>query len=313
MKIKIFFLFVQALCLTTGFSQNPRWRMVDEIRIPARADLDMRWEASTKTIPSKVWIYQLLPNNFTSESISNVVRLCSFPTNRIESNKNGMVFHNSDGSRKLSISFSSGNIEYETPEPVFGPTNLAKEVPPMGQLPELTTNLLKQINIPLSAVTGYFETDKFNLWEPLTMYFVSNTVITNIAFRGVNFRRAVDGIPVVACDGGRIYFAEHSQVSKLSITWHNLKRHKSFPALKSQAIMKLLRQGRAIQEPVPMNVGYIDWPSVKSVTIKKAKPLYFAGDADWLYPFLWLDTTVDTGHGNVDVGIDCPIIDETKP
>jgi hypothetical protein len=311
---KFFFLMVQTLCLTTVFSQNPRWRMVDETRIPARADLDVRWDASTKTFPHKVWIYQLLPNSFSPIVISNVMTLCSFSTNeKTAQNTNEVAFQNSDGSRKLSISFPSGNIEYEIPEPLFGPTNLAKEVPPMSRLPELTTNLLKQINIPLSAVTGYFETDKFNFWEPLTMYFVSNTIITNITFRGVNFRRAVDGIPVVACDGGRIYFAEHSQISKLSITWHNLKRYKSFPPLKLKMIVQLLRQGKAIQEPVPMNVGYIDWPNVKSVTIKKAEPLYFAGDTDLLYPFLWLDTDVDTGHGIVEVGIDCPIIDETKP
>ena len=60
------------------------------------------------------------------------------------------------------------------------------------------------------------------------------------------------------------------------------------------------------------NVGYIDWPNVKSVTIKKARPLYFSGDADWLYPFLYLRALVDTGNGTVEVGIDCPIIDESK-
>jgi hypothetical protein len=302
------------LSLTTVFSQNPRWKMLGETRIPARADLDVRWDAPTKAIPSKVWIYHLLPNDFSSTVISNVMALCSLSANEeIARNANGMAFQNSDGSQKLAISYSSGSIEYETAEPHFGPTNLAKEVPPMSRLPELTTNLLKQINIPLSAVTGYFETDKFNLWEPLTMYFTSNSVITNITFRGVNFRRAVDGIPVVACDGGRIRFAEHSQVSKLSITWHNLTPDKSFSSLKPKAIVQLLRQGKAIQEPVPMNVGEIDWPHVKSVTIKKAEPLYFAGETDRLYPFVLLQTVVDTGNGMVEVGIDCPIIDEAKP
>jgi hypothetical protein len=303
MKIKILFVFFLMLSLTTVFSQNPRWRMVGETRIPARADLDVRWDASKKAIPSKVWIYHLLPNDFSTTAISNVMAICSFSANeQIARNENGMAFQSSDGSQKLAISFSSGNIEYVTVEPHFGPTNLAKEVPSMSRLPELTTNLLEKIGIPLSAVTGYFETDKFNLWEPLTMYFVSNTVITNITFRGVNFRRAVDEIPVVACDGGRIYFAEHSQISKLSITWHNLTRYKSFPTLKPKAIMQLLRQGKMIQEPVPMNVGEIDWPHVKSVTIKKAQPLYFAGETDRLYP----------GNGIVEVGVDCPIFDEAK-
>jgi hypothetical protein len=60
-----------------------------------------------------------------------------------------------------------------------------------------------------------------------------------------------------------------------------------------------------------MNIGNIDWPSIKSVTITKAVPSYLI-DNTRLYPFLRLDATVDTGHENVKLAIDCPIIDETK-
>ena len=82
-------------------------------------------------------------------------------------------------------------------------------------------------------------------------------------------------------------------------------------------MVKSIREGKAIQGMIPDNVGGIDWGTVKSVTIKEAKPLYYAGEdrfspSDWLRPYAALWTTVDTGHGNIDVEIDCPIIDETK-
>jgi hypothetical protein len=37
----------------------------------------VRWEDSSR-FPRKVWTYQLLPNNFSPEIISNVMTLCSF-------------------------------------------------------------------------------------------------------------------------------------------------------------------------------------------------------------------------------------------
>jgi hypothetical protein len=59
------------------------------------------------------------------------------------------------------------------------------------------------------------------------------------------------------------------------------------------------------------------------VTIKKAIAYYwgevFLGEREhrpifpsWVHPFATLWATVDTGHGNVDVEIDCPIIDEAE-
>ncbi len=95
-----------------------------------------------------------------------------------------------------------------------------------------------------------------------------------------------------------------------------MERDKLHPTVTPEMMVKSIREGKAIQGMVPDTVGSIDWPTVKSVTIKEAKPLYFAGGdplspSDWLEPFAALWTTVDTGHGNVDVEIDCPIIDET--
>lgn len=312
MRILIIWILFQTLCWISGFGANPRWSGFGT-PIPAHTNLEVRWDIPEKTFPPEVWIYRLLPNDFSPSVISNMMSVCSITDrDKIKQTAEGLGFRKPNGTDELYFYFPSGAIQYETAERSYSPTNLAVAVPTMSELPELTSNLLKQINIPLSAVTGYFQTDKFNLWEPLTLYYVGHTTITNIEFRAVNFRRTVDGIPIVAGDGGRIYFGEHAQLNKFSITWHNMERIKSFLTVSRKNVADFLKDGKAIQGLLPDNVPDIDWSTVKNVSVKKAWPSYYSGKTDLLYPYLALWATVDTGQGDVDVEIDCPIFDETK-
>jgi hypothetical protein len=310
-KNLISFFLIQIFFFTAGFAQSPPWKENGEA-ISARTDLDVRWEASNK-FPRKVWMYQLLPNKFSPEIISNVMMLCSFTEkNKIQQDTNGATFKSSDGSRALSISFPSGNIHYEIPELNYSPTNLAVGVPLLSQLPPVATNVLHKLHISLSDITGYSGTNKIECLEPVfTEYYVGSTSITNIAYRSVLFRRVVDGMPII----GEFYgfnVGEHGKISRLSITWPKLKRIKSYHTLSQKEVINLLRKGDAIRGPVPTRVGDIDWTSLKSLTIKMAVPSYQM-DGNRLYPFLRLDVLVDTGNGYVEIGMDCPIIDETKP
>ena len=79
---------------------------------------------------------------------------------------------------------------------------------------------------------------------------------------------------------------------------------------------KWIRQGKAVQGAILSNLPPIDWKGVKAVTVTQAKLCYYGGDqfapSDWLMPFAALWATVDTGHGKIEVEIDCPIIDATR-
>ena len=311
MKRLALFILLGFAC-SVGFSQNLRWNGFGT-PIPVCSNLDVHWDAPSMKLPPQIWVYHILPNSFSPDVISNVMELCSFTEkDKIKQTGDGMTFQNHDDSRILQISAPSANIHYEIKEHNYGPTNLAVGVPKMSQLPGLTTNLLEKFQIPISAVTGYFQTDKFNMWEPLTEYFVHGTIITNIEFRGVNCRRTVDGMPVVGGDGVGLRFGEHGEINKISVHWHNLERHKSYPAVSQKNVVDFLRQGKAVQGLVPVNFGYIDWSTVKSVRIEKVWPSYRPENTGWLYPYLALWTTVETPRGNVDVEIDCPIIDEAN-
>jgi hypothetical protein len=319
MRKKAVIILFQAIYLT-GYSENPRWKYADDKPIPACADLDVRWDVGsnvpTNKWPAKLWIYELTPRKLSPKIISNLMLMCSFTEkDNVQQDTNGVVFKSPDGERTLTVSFVSGSIRYHGPEPkyVLKP-NFFEDVPRTEEMPKLTKYFLKNIGIKLSEIqkntngvpSFYFDDRGYE-------YLFGKVWTTNLWGRAVGFRRAVDGAEVIG-DAGycRLTFGEHGKISQIDFSWPDLKREKSAPTLKPQVITQLIRQGKAFQGATFDSVGDIDWLSVKSVTIKQAWPCYFAGDSNLFYPFLALWTTVDTGHGNIDVGIDCPIIDESK-
>ncbi len=237
---------------------------------------------------------------------------CSFAsTDRIKQDDDKIIFKS--GGRVLTITYSSGSIQYDSPEHTYGPTNLAQGVPQMKDMPQLITNFLSAVGIGVAEISkGTNGTPAFNLWEPYTWFFVDGKTITNIDARAAVLNRAVEGAKVIGLAGiCRLQFGEHGLISKIELVWPTLEHSKTTQTLKPDAIMQAFRQGKAIQGFLPTDVSEIDWHKVKSVTIKQAWPSYFAGTTKWLYPFLTLWATVETDHGGVDIELDCPIIDES--
>jgi hypothetical protein len=307
--MKKIILLIQIFSCMAGFAQNPPWKE-GGISIPARTNLDVRWEAANN-FPGNVWTYQLLPNDFSPEIISNLMILCSFTEkDKTGQNTNGITFQSSDGSRKLSVSFLSGEIHYQAgPEWPAWSTNLPVGVPKESELPNLTKDILRKLDIPYSNITGWIDDHKMDFSEGGGVVLIDGTS-TNVTYREVYFRRTVDGMPIAR----RFYgfdVAEHGKVSKVSITWPNLKRVKSYRAVSPKEVINFLREGNVIRGPAPDNAPYIDWPTIKSVTVTKAIPSYIIDDTR-LYPYLDLVATIDTGHGTAVVAILCPIFDEAK-
>lgn len=300
-------LLILILCLTAGFAQSPPW-MANGEKISQRPDLKITWQADDR-FPRKVWTYRLLPNRFSSKVISNTMALCSFTQKDMTAQTpDGIKFQSADGLRKLAISFSTGNIHYEIPEAHYSLTNLATNVPTVKELPSIAADVLRKLGIQTSDITGWIGTNRIEYIEPvLTMFYVGDSTITNIAYRSVMFRRVVDGLPIVAEFYG-FNVGERGKIIRLSVTWPKLQRAKSYSVISSKEVIDLLRKGNAIRGPAPDNIGEIDWSSVKSVTIIKAVPSYQIANMG-LYPFLRLDALVDTGQETVEIGMDCPIFD----
>jgi len=230
-----------------------------------------------------------------------------------------LEFKSMDGTRRLRISYVMGMINYEAKIP-FSPTNLVKGLPTEQNAIVLMKNLLPKIGVNLADLdkkTNKSEPD-FHVSDSEWMTFVKPITITNTEWRGVSFRRAVDGISFssIGTGGdGDIRFGDHGKIIKIDLSWRDMEREKLYLTLAPAMVIESLREGKAVQGLLMMNSRGIDWRTVKSVTVNQAWPCYYAGDriqpSDSLEPFAVLDTVVDTGYGNVRVEIDCPIIDET--
>jgi len=280
-------------------------------------NLDIRWEA-TNVLPHTVWIYKILPKEFPSIGVSNLVAECGFTEQNISESNSAMLSYSIAGKFGIKhpdkhLQISKGDIFYTS---AINYIRLATNVPTMDQMLEVTSNFLVRIGFNISEIqTNTDGTPTFRFIEPSTEYFLPNgTIITNAHFREARFGRSVDGIDVVGTAGcGDVQFGEFGKPVQIDISWHNLQRFKSYSIASPDKIGKWIREGKAVQQGIPMNLPPIDWSTVKRLTIKDSKLLYYGGErvapSEWLMPLVSLWTTVDTGHGNIDVEIDCPIVE----
>lgn len=305
----------------TGFSQTLSLQILGEPFICSTSVI--RWNAPTNSLPSTVWIYHLEPKIFPPEAVSNLVATCGFTAKDIGVSNKDIVVYFSPGKlpdRQLGISSSHGTIYYESVTH-YSPTNLAKDVPEMNQMLNLTTNFLSEFDIDCSQMNPDTNgVPRFQFWQPFSEYFLKDKSITHIEFRAVNFRRWVDGALILGggtAGNGQIFFGEHGKPIKIDIAWPNMERYKSFPTVSADTIIKWIGEGKAVHGGISMNLPDIDWPTIKSLTVEKAEISYNAGDrlspSDWLMPLVSLWTTVDTGQMKIGLEVDCPIIDEPKP
>jgi hypothetical protein len=303
---------IQCLCCGVVFASNPRWQVFGT-PIPARPDLTLHWEVPANRWPTSVSVYRLLPNKFSPEVISNVMALYDFTAKDIKTQSSaGVTCQSSNDSRNLSISFSSGAIHYSVPDRRFGPTNLAVGVPTIVEMHVIATNVLQKLGINLDDLRGYYDASKFSIDGPETWYYVSNTILTNFAYRTISFRRSVDGIAISGGDGGSFDVGEHHKICKMAVSWRKLESASSFPTYSPEIVTRLFREGKAMQGLVPSNITGINWKTVRSIVITGAMPCYCSGKSDYLYPFLALTASVETEEGRVNIEIDTPIIDESQ-
>jgi hypothetical protein len=232
----------------------------------------------------------------------------------VRSNHNEIIVQGNNSSG-LGIVSRLGAIEFRVAH-LYDANHLAEHVPKFNQLPALTTNLLAELGISVDDIEKKPDgSPEFHLAEPFTVFTVKRSFVTNIAYRSVGFRRAVDGVAIVGNGVGgdcHIEFGEYGKPTKIMLSWRNLERHKFYPTASPNTLTQWIREGKAVQGMIRMDAESIDWRTVKSVTITGAKLCYYGGSplepSDWLIPFVALWTTVDRGHGTIDVEIDCPII-----
>jgi hypothetical protein len=315
----------------SGLSQTLPFDVSEGVHVQP-TNLVVRWEARKHPWPKTLWTYRVLPREFPPVVISNLMALGSFTgKDRTYSGTNGLVFGHPYAAPYLDICFTAGTVDYDGRTQHYSPTNLANNVPGTNQLLRLSTNFLAKIGIGLSEVAKR-ENGQPKLWWPddstdHTLYFVGDTTITNIESRRVFIYRALDGVEFHYGAGDcEVEFGEHSRVVRLQLDWRAVEHDKLYAAAMPDRIIEWIRQGKAYQKHMLVH-GFetiVDWPTVKSLTVKTAKA-YYDGECffarasagqpilpSWVRPYAEITGTVDTGTTNLNVEIVCPVIDETQ-
>jgi hypothetical protein len=317
MKKTALSVFIVALW-ATGFSQTLSFKFGTPFR---RADLDVRWNVPSNSLPASVSCYRMLPNRFSPEIISNVTAFCSFTAKeRTRSDTNWLVFESSDRTRRLGFFFPSGSIEYQTPE-IYSPTNLIQGVLSEDQLRKLAPGFLPKLGIHVSDIDRQENGEPdLRVFDSEIMFSVNHVIITNTVYRGIRFRRNVEGLSFTGGGSGgdcEVHFGDHGKVVMLSLSWRRIEHYKRYATASPQTLASWIRQGKAVLNMLPGDVPGIDWNGVKSLTLKKAQLCCYAGEpfkpSDWLIPFVAFVATVDTGDRTLDLEIDCPIADQSMP
>jgi hypothetical protein len=184
-------LFLQILS-TAGNAQNVSLDFGTPFR---RADLDVRWNVPSNSLPALMWVYRALPTKFSQAVISNLMELGSFhEMDKKNHGTNALVFESADKSRSLWIYATSGVINYfdhSADDRNRSPTNLSVGVPPPEQMLERTKEVLPKLGISISEISK----DDAHKDPDMTVYaaeeewYVNHLFITNTPYRGVRWRR----------------------------------------------------------------------------------------------------------------------------
>jgi hypothetical protein len=219
----------------------------------------------------------------------------------------------------LGFFFPLGSIEYETPE-IYSPTNLMKAVPTEAEVRMLAPEFLPKFGIRMSDIDRQENGQPdIRVFDSEIMFQVNHRIITNTVFRGIRFRRDVEGLSFTggsAGGDGEMRFGDQGKVVKISLSWRKAEHYKRYATASPETVIRWIRQGKAVQNMLPGDIPGVDWNTVKSLSLNKAQLCCYAGDpfkpSDWLMPFVAFFASVDTGEGSLNLEIDCPIADRAK-
>ena len=289
--------------------------------------INVVWNATTNGFPTNLWVYKVIPQDFSPAVISNLMAMGEFSSKdrtHIEGqppfkDKRLMYFANEEKTRHLGIFPPMGWVYYRDERAVGGKAN-ARDVPSEDAAVDLALRYLLKLNIKQSEfVTKDTGSD-------LQIYRVvqdrrrfdkdKQEQVNEIILRGVSFVRCVGGVSLTGrgSDGGfSISFGNEGKIASLELVWRNLQQHKLHNVCSPSEIIELIKQGQAKVHPL----NTVDWRSAKKLIVSKVTPFYLGADGetqqDFMYPFASIEGTIEFADGkDVGIALKCPVLADMK-
>jgi hypothetical protein len=281
------------------------------------------WKAPTNSIPAKLWVYKVVPQDFSPTAISNLMALGPFSSNdrtHIEGqplfkDKRLMYFANGERTRYLGI-FPPFGWSYFKDERAIGGKGDAKGLPGEDEAADLALRYLLKLGFDRSELATKDGSSDLQVYrvaqDRRRLDKTKQEHVSEVILRGVSFVRRVDGVSLTGrgSDGGfSISFGNEGKVASLELVWRKLEKHQLKNVSPTNEMIERIKQGRAKVHPL----NTVDWRNAKSLTVEKVVPFYLGADGEtkqeFMYPFASIEGTIQFEDGrNVGIALKCPIL-----
>ncbi|HEY1718435.1 MAG TPA: hypothetical protein VGH42_09115 [Verrucomicrobiae bacterium] len=284
-------------------------RLVGVAYLPP-TNLEITWSAPTNELPHGLWVYKVIPQDFSMAVISNAMAIGSFQARDIINPRDTNMIHFQDRKdnwrRRLEIVPSEGWIGYldqwETKEPL-------KNVPSEDEATKLAMDYLFQLGIDRSQ---FVRKARINPTTVIRLHQGQKSP-EEVVRREVVLNRCIDGVEQTV-GSFRITFGNNAKVEAFDLSWRNLQAYESHQLATANEIIGLIKGGQAVI-PLP-EFDFTQLDQAKKLTIAKITPYYWgewpSDPQDFVYPFAQLEMTADLGNTNFNFQLRCPILSTNK-
>jgi hypothetical protein len=283
---------------------------------------EIDWGATTNNWHQQLWVYRVIPQDFSPAVISNLLAISGFgekdrskaPPYFSEKDSRTVFFGELEGHQKhLAICPSLGLIEYVDPH-AEASNQLAtvRGVPDEQESTRLGRRYLRTCGIDISQIAHKPGTCEFDLhWQKDTILYTDQAAGTErslINGYGILFARSIDGIKVHGFGGMDIVFGNDAKVSLLRLCWRNLSPAELITCPSPRELTERLQKGEFPLHPLGTKQIYPP-AQLKKLRVTKATFLYegpyYDEPVDLVRPYISFEGVADDGRTQTPVWFEC--------
>lgn len=287
-------------------------------------NVSMVWNAPTNRWPANLWIYKVVPQEFSPSVVSNLMAIGGFrmkDRTHVEGqppfkDKRLLYFANKEKGQQLGIFPPYGFLYYRDEKAREIGKHRAPNVPSEAEVLELALKWLDKLGISRADLARKDDSPELYVsrdvrergWRDKT----TGEHIKEVISRGISFVRRIDGVDFTGrgSDAGFfVSFASEGKIADLELVWRKLQKEKFRAVASPTRIMERLKLGQATMVPLTA----VDLSGATKLTIDKAFPCYLGTDGEevqeFVYPFAALECTLEfQGGREARVALKCPIL-----
>jgi hypothetical protein len=280
------------------------------------ANTEIVWSTSTTNLPSGLWVYKVIPQNFSQSVVSNLMVIGDFHWQNLNKKNpfptpfpdTNLITFNKD-SRALHISPAHGWINYHATTDERGQL---EGVPSREDAEKLALKYLFLLGIDRSQIADKPRGQSLVTQEAYRYH--GEMISAGVAQRGIYLLRVIDGVKMngTGMQGGfYIEFGNHGHVRNFDLTWRNLLPYEAHAVASGDEIIDEIKNGKG---SIPMGgiPQKADFEGLKKLTVTKITPYYAGANGrdpqEFVTPFAELELTADTAKTNFVFQLHCPIL-----